>query len=63
MRHVFGRSRQTSGFVLLIIGTLGLLTNEFVCEGDRAATLTFAVFNLVGLATLAFVLWGYGKHS
>ena len=49
------------GFILLIVGTLGLLINEFVFEGGRAVTLTFAVFNLVGLTTLAFVFWGMKK--
>ena len=53
-----GEVARLSGFILLIIGTLGLLINEFVFEGGRAATLTFAVFNLVGLTTLAFVFWG-----
>ena len=53
-----GEVARVSGFVLVMIGTLGLLINEFVFEGGRAATLTFAVFNLVGLTTLAFVFWG-----
>ena len=53
-----GEVARLSGFILLIIGTLGLLINEFVFEGGRAATLTFAVFNLVGFTTLAFVFWG-----
>ena len=49
---------RLSGSILLIIGTLGLLINEFAFEGGRAATLIFAVSNLVGLATLAFMFWG-----
>ena len=52
---------RVSGFVLLIIGTLGLLISEFVFEGGRAATLAFAVFNLVGLTALASVFWGMKK--
>ena len=28
----------------------------------RGATLTFAVFNFVGLATLAFITWGIRKE-
>ena len=40
------------GFILLIIGTLGLLLNEFVFDWGRAATLTFAVFNICGLVSL-----------
>ena len=49
---------KLSAFVLLGIGTLGLLINEFVFDWGRAATLTFASVNVVGLATLAFVHWG-----
>ena len=48
---------RLGGFVSLIIGTLGLLVNEFVFGGGRTATLIFAAFNLVGLTTLAFTLW------
>lgn len=56
-----GEVAKLSGFILLIIGTIGLLINEFVFDWGRAATLTFAVFNLVGLATLAFAFWGMKK--
>ena len=48
-------------FVLLIIGTLGLLINEFIVDWGRAATLIFAVFNIVGLVILAFTIWGIKK--
>ena len=56
-----GEVAKLSGFILLIIGTIGLLINEFVFDWGRADTLTFAVFNLVGLATLAFAFWGMKK--
>ena len=49
------------GFILIAIGTIGLLVNEFVLDWGRAATLIFAVFNCVGLASLAFVHWGRKK--
>jgi len=39
-------------FVLLIIGTLGLLIVELV-EGPRNLTLTFAGLNVLGLICLA----------
>ncbi|MFC2007701.1 hypothetical protein ACFLVB_03800 [Chloroflexota bacterium] len=39
-------------FILIIIGTLGLLANEFIFDWGSSATVTFAVFNLVGLAAL-----------
>ena len=40
-------------FVLLCIGTLGLLLNEFVFAWGSAATLIFAACNVVGLVGLA----------
>ena len=49
---------KVSAFVLLGVGTLGLLTNEFIADWGRAATLAFASMNVVGLATLAFAYWG-----
>jgi len=49
------------GFILIAIGTIGLLVNEFVLDWGRAATLIFAAFNCVGLASLAFVHWGRKK--
>jgi len=48
---------KLSGFILLIIGTLGLLVNEFVLNWGRTATVTFAIINLVGLITLAVTYW------
>ena len=52
---------KPSGFVLLAIGTLGLIITEFILGGGRAATLTFAAFNVVGFATLAYAHWGMKK--
>jgi hypothetical protein len=43
---------KIGGFILIIIGTLGLLFNEFVIEWSRVATLIFAALNLLGLAIL-----------
>lgn len=40
-------------FVLLIVGTLGLLANEFVFDWGRTATLVFAIFNVAGLLVLS----------
>ena len=45
-------------FILLIIGTVGLLVNELAFDWGRAATLTFAIFNIVGLAVLFLTPWG-----
>lgn len=41
-------------FPLLIIGTLGLLLNEFVLDRGRIATILFACANVLGLLALAF---------
>jgi hypothetical protein len=49
---------KPAAFVLLMIGTIGLLVNEFVADWGRAATLTFAIFNCVGLAILAVAYFG-----
>ncbi len=50
-----------SAFILLILGTLGLLSNEFIFHWGRPAVLTMATLNVVGLAILAFTAWGKKK--
>ena len=50
-------------FILLIIGTLGLLINEFIFDWGSAATITFAAFNVGGLVLLAFMNWGMEKET
>lgn len=54
---------KLSGFVLLIIGTLGLIVNEFIFDWGSTATLTFAALNVAGFATLAFTHWGMKKET
>lgn len=49
-------------FILLIIGTLGLLINEFIFDWGSTATITFAAVNVVGFAILAFAFWGMKKE-
>ena len=44
-------------FILLIIGTFGLIINEFVFNWGSAATITFAAINVLGLVVLAFGFW------
>lgn len=53
MRQFF----KLSAFILLGIGTLGLLINELIFDWGRTATLTFAFINVAGFATLAFIHW------
>jgi len=49
---------KLSAFILLGIGTTGLLINEFVFDWGRVATLSFAAINIVGLIILACANWG-----
>ena len=49
-------------FVLLFIGTIGLLINEFVFDLGRVATLSFAAVNVVGLVILASITWDNKKN-
>ena len=48
---------RLAAFILLIIGTIGLLLNELVFDWGTVATIIFAVFNLIGLGTLAILHW------
>ena len=50
-------STRLIGFILLIIGTIGLLINELIFDWGRCATLTFAIINVVGFASLSFEYW------
>ncbi|MFH1639442.1 MAG: hypothetical protein ABIB93_03905 [Chloroflexota bacterium] len=43
--------------VLLIIGTAGLLGNEFAFHWGRPATLIFAACNILGLVIFLAVMW------
>jgi len=49
-------------FILLIIGTIGLLVNEFVTDWGGGVTITFACLNVLGLVLLAFTAWIMGKR-
>jgi len=56
-------STRLIAFILLIIGTIGLLINELIFDWGRSATLTFAIINVVGFASLAFAYWATKKTS
>jgi len=49
-------------FILLIIGTTGLLLNEFVTDWGRGITITFACLNVLGLVALVVITWVKGKR-
>jgi len=51
------------GFVLLFIGTVGLLSNELIFDSSREYTLAFAVLNTVGFAILAFNYWSMRRKT
>ncbi len=48
---------RLKALVFLVIGTVGLLVNEFAFDCGRVTVLILAAFNLIGLATLAFLYW------
>ena len=50
------KSAKRSAFILLIIGTVGLLINEFIFDWGRVTTVVFAIFNITGLVIL------FGMH-
>jgi hypothetical protein len=54
---------KLSGFILIIIGTAGLLLNEFAWEHSSTRTIIFAVVDFVGLVNLAFSSFGMKKDS
>ena len=54
---------KLTAFILLVIGTVGLLVNEFVGDWGRSVTITFACLNVLGLVVLAFATWTTGKRK
>jgi hypothetical protein len=54
---------KISGFALIIIGTAGLLLNEFAWEGSTTRTVIFGVVDFVGLVNLAFARFGMKSRA
>jgi len=48
---------KLGGFILILVGTVGLLVNELAMDWGRTATVSFAIVNLVGFITLAVTHW------
>ena len=44
-----GERIKITGFILIIIGTLGLILNDFVFQGPSAITISLAVVDAAGL--------------
>ncbi|MDH4140480.1 MAG: hypothetical protein OEV43_07905 [Coriobacteriia bacterium] len=61
MRDVL-ESAKMAGFALVIVGTLGLLLNEFVLDWGRPATLSFAAANAAGLLVLGLAYLRGGRE-
>ena len=49
---------KIAGFALIVIGTAGLLLNEFLWEYSSTRTIIFGVVDFVGLVDLAFSHFG-----
>ena len=47
-------------FILILVGSVGLLLNEFMFQAGTAVVLVFAFLNLIGLAWL-LVSYSKGK--
>ena len=53
---------KISGFILIVVDTVGLLLSEFVRDASsRSCTITLAVANFAGLVNLAFAHLGMGE--
>ncbi len=48
---------KLGSFILIFVGTLGLLLNELMFDWGRIATIIFAAINFVGLVTLVSTTW------
>jgi hypothetical protein len=48
---------KLTAFILVGIGTIGLLFNEFLFDWGTVATIIFAACNLIGLITLVVSHW------
>ena len=53
-RDVMKKYIQMIAIICLILGTLGLLLNEFLFSWGRPVTLIFAAVNIIGLVMLGF---------
>ncbi len=57
----FPEAIRAGAFALLIVGTVGLLANEYVFHWGRTATLWFAASNAVGLVAMGLAHLGKRK--
>jgi len=52
---------QITAFILIIVGTIGLLLNELTWEHSSTRTIIFAAITFVGLVNLAFARFAMGS--
>jgi hypothetical protein len=52
MNNKSGERFKGAGFILISIGTLGLVVNDFIFNGPAAVTISFAAVDVIGLACL-----------
>jgi hypothetical protein len=62
MRNRWLKIIRVSGFILIIVGTIGLLLNEFVFETSSSRAIIFSTINFVGLINLAFSFLGMNTN-
>ncbi len=60
-RYTIRKSTILFAFILLIIGIIGHLINEFIFDWGKLATVRFTILSVAGLAILAFDRWGMKK--
>ena len=58
-----GNFIKLSGFILVIIGTAGLLLNEFAWDHSSTLTIIFAMVNFAGLVKLALAHFGMKQNQ
>lgn len=54
---------RMGAFVLVVVGTVGLLLNEFVFDWGRVATLSFAAASAAGLLFLGLAAYSGGGKA
>ncbi len=55
------KSMIVFAFMLLIIGAIGHLINEFIFDWGGLATVRFTILSVAGIAILAYELWRIKK--
>jgi len=54
---------KITGFILIAVGTICLLLNEFIWDSSFSRAIIFAVVNLIGLVSLALAHFGIREKA